>query len=253
MKNELGIYVGEAPGYKRGHHIYWPYSHSTSVRAHCWPLDLTDEQYAHYYGRRQRMRDKTLPFAEVAGAVHDWKKSLQDDPEALARVLSSLPPDSSPLVDDELEEVEPEPDPDSDSDEVAEELEPEPLARRLRSRKGANYAETMESFLCDYGAWRYAHGSFSGAAKVTVSIALKSAERDRWIEAIIAEIFSLIDGGTLERVDRAVAGPHRIIHSTAQLKAKWRQDGTLDKLKCRLCGCGNELWGQIAETYSPTI
>ena len=101
-------------------------------------------------------------------------------------MLSSLPPDSSPLVDHELEEVEPDPDPDPD---VVDADEPEPLARWLRSRKVASYAETMESFLCDYGAWRYAHGSFSGAAKVTVSIALKSPERDKWIEAIIAEIF----------------------------------------------------------------
>ena len=47
-------------------------------------------------------------------------------------MLSSLPPDSSILVADELEEVEPEPDPDPDPD-VVDADEPEPLARWLRS------------------------------------------------------------------------------------------------------------------------
>jgi hypothetical protein len=32
-----------------------------------------------------------------------------------------------------------------------------------------------------------------------------------------------------------------------------KQSGLVDKYKCRLCGCGNELYGQISETYSPTI
>jgi hypothetical protein len=106
-----------------------------------------------------------------------------------------------------------------------------------------------------YGEYQFMHQDFSGLAKLTVTTALKSPEREDWIEAIIKEVLSLIEGEspTLEAVDGPGDHPYRIIHSTAQLKAKWKQDGTLDKLKCRLCGCGNELWGQIADTYSPTI
>ena len=92
-------------------------------------------------------------------------------------------------------------------------------------------------------------------SKLTVATALKSSLCDAWVEAIIKEVMSLLEGDhpTLEKVSGPGDHPYRIIHSTAQLKEKWRQDGTLDKLKCRLCGCGNELWGQIADTYSPTI
>jgi hypothetical protein len=38
-----------------------------------------------------------------------------------------------------------------------------------------------------------------------------------------------------------------------QLKHKLKQDRSLDKWKARLCACGNELYGMIAETFSPTI
>jgi hypothetical protein len=38
-----------------------------------------------------------------------------------------------------------------------------------------------------------------------------------------------------------------------QLKHKTFQDGTTDKFKARLCGCGNELLGLIADTFSPTV
>jgi hypothetical protein len=38
-----------------------------------------------------------------------------------------------------------------------------------------------------------------------------------------------------------------------QLKMKTLQSGELDKFKARLCACGNELYGNVSETYSPTI
>ena len=38
-----------------------------------------------------------------------------------------------------------------------------------------------------------------------------------------------------------------VINSTMVLRKK------PDKYKARLCACGNELKGQISETYSPTI
>jgi len=65
---------------------------------------------------------------------------------------------------------------------------------------------------------------------------------------------SLLDGGTLLPVDRSsISGTYKIIHSTVQLKLKLFQDGSVDKYKCRICACGNELWGMVADTYSPTV
>jgi KUP system potassium uptake protein len=92
------------------------------------------------------------------------------------------------------------------------------------------------------------------SAKETVGTALKGPNRSQWIEAIRLEIFALISGGTLEETpEDAIVGPHRVIHSTLQLKHKRHQDLTTDKFKARLCACGNELWSNTAETYSPTI
>jgi hypothetical protein len=202
--------------------------------ANLWTLVLNSNvstiPFGHWYNRRLMMRRGSLPFKDVAGAIWDWRKSLEQDPEAQARVLAGIPADSSPLVDADLEEEEPDPEPD------------EPPRMRLRSHGEAHFADTVEDLMCDYGAFRFSTDDFAGAAKITVTSAMKSKEREKWIEAIMMEIFSLINGGTLEAVDKVITGAHRVIHSTAQLKAKWKQDGTLDKLKCRLCGCGNELW-----------
>jgi hypothetical protein len=64
---------------------------------------------------------------------------------------------------------------------------------------------------------------------------------------------SLINGGTLVATATEIVGRFKLIHSTAQLKLKEHRDGTIDKSKARLCACGNELYGQVSETYSATV
>ena len=323
LKNEVGIYIGEAEGYKRGHNVYWPKSHSTAVRYHCWPLDMTGDQFLHYYSQRSTIRYGTTPFEEVAGAVYDWTKDRQKEEKDLAdKERAAHRPFTVPLVDLELDGPEqggvhgakrtregntvfdpggahaigPEQggvhgakrsrqatevyDPggvQAEDDEAGSPYvkprEPRawsrpvvPTDRVLRNRKRAfaYFADAYEEpYVCDtlaeyyaqMGEFQFMHQDFCGGAKLTVATALLSDERDAWIDAIVQEVMSLIEGDnpTFERVSGPGKRPYRIIHSTAQLKEKWRQDGTLDKLKCRLCGCGNELWGQIADTYSPTI
>jgi len=89
---------------------------------------------------------------------------------------------------------------------------------------------------------------------MTVGKALKSQHVSQWTTAIKAEIELLFKGGTLVPVSQEMITPEStIIHSTMQLKVKTLQTGELDKFKARLCACGNELYGNVAETYSPTI
>jgi hypothetical protein len=96
--------------------------------------------------------------------------------------------------------------------------------------------------------------SFIGTAKLNVGKALKSSYKLLWVDAMLKEINLLLTGGTLRPVSKAELLPNgKIIHSTMQLKEKFHADGSLDKLKARLCACGNELLGTIMETYSPTI
>ena len=42
-----------------------------------------------------------------------------------------------------------------------------------------------------------------------------------------------------EEIDRSKA--YKLIHTTMQLKIKMKTDTIVDKLKARLCACGNEL------------
>jgi len=83
---------------------------------------------------------------------------------------------------------------------------------------------------------------FAGAAKITVGQALKAEDSAEWVEAMRKEVFALLDGGTLIPTARdSIRGRYKILHSTAQLKKKLFQDGSIDKRKCRVCVCGNEL------------
>jgi KUP system potassium uptake protein len=113
-------------------------------------------------------------------------------------------------------------------------------------------AETYEDYVDAYGA--YVFNSRALAIKDTPGKALKGPLREQWIKAIRAEVLGLVENGTLEltRADLIVPGS-KVIHSTLQLKHKKLQDATTDKFKARLCACGNELYGLVAETFSPTI
>ena len=90
--------------------------------------------------------------------------------------------------------------------------------------------------------------AFVYVAKVTVGNALKTPEAHHWVEALNSEIKQLLDTGTL-RAFKLFDVPigASVINSTMALRKK------PDKYKARLCACGNELKGQIAEIYLPTI
>jgi KUP system potassium uptake protein len=241
------------------------------------------------------MRNGSLPYIDVAEAVHDFRFAMTsdvdhpDNVEAMRLTAIGLVNDQGegasevPLVDVSLSDP-------NDLRPVASlrplgvpasvpksrrPLQPSPMTLRARDRttaaaqsaesEVAYEADTLGAFIDDYGAYQWEHAAFAGVAKVSVGTALRDPDKEMWIKAIRAEIFSLLgmdsDGRpirgarpTLRDVGNvAITGPHRVIHSTAQLKKKQHQDGSLNKYKCRLCGCGNELYGQIAETYSPTI
>ena len=79
--------------------------------------------------------------------------------------------------------------------------------------------------------------------------------RDQWIVAMADEI---IDGmintsKTLIPEDIDESKEYKFIHTTMQLKIKMKTDTVVDKLKARLCACGNELHDVDNETYSPTV
>ena len=85
-------------------------------------------------------------------------------------------------------------------------------------------------------------------AKIIIGNALKTPKAPYWVEALNTEIKQLIDTGTLRAVKLSdVPDNTLLINSTTVLRKK------PDKYKARQCACGNELEGQIAGIYSPTI
>jgi histone deacetylase 1/2 len=94
----------------------------------------------------------------------------------------------------------------------------------------------------------------ANAGRLTVRKALNSDEKTQWVEAIRAEIFSLItetETFVPEVID--TSKDYLLINTTMQLKKKMKDANTLDKFKARCCGCGNELKGLVSETFSPTV
>jgi hypothetical protein len=284
VKNQLGIYCGNAEGKKRGHLIYWPWSHTTSVRFHVWKIEITDRQFMMYYRQRHDIQKGSLKFGKVEGAMHDFEKAVEFDPELSKAWHKTLKPLTAALSDpDEPVVEEPRGIAGRVRKRVGTTIEPAPVYKAPRNQgarargAGANQERSEEmslrsgkrvsggvnvvravptygDYVDEFGGYMFECQSALAALKITVSTALKSREAALWVEAIREEIMLLLEGGTLEPVaDSLVIKGSKVIHTTMQLKAKYFQNNLLDKLKARLCACGNELFGAIAETFSPTI
>ena len=242
LKNELGIYVGSLAECKGGKLIYWPFTHSTAVRGDVTKIEITDEQFLRYYAKAVVKGDKPLPYKVIADAFTEYL-DVQIVPEGAeddARIIESLAPIRVPLL-DESETV------------------PAPI-RRKKSRKRAEVEESDRNLRSAYRATlpedELNIDSFVLprddilARKVTVGQVLKGDDADRWKEAMLKEISQLLETGTLVPNDEEfLPDQYRVIHSTMQLKLKLLQTGEVEKRKARLCACGTELYGQVAETY----
>ena len=90
----------------------------------------------------------------------------------------------------------------------------------------------------------------------TISKALKSINKDKWIEAIKTEITSILDHKILIPISyNLLPLEFEYIDMTTKLKLKFKSSGEIDKFKARSCGRGDQL-GEILttlQTFSPTI
>ena len=251
LKNEIAIYVGQPPGTKGACLVYYPASQSTAVRYHCTKVDISDREYLHYYQKRADIKNGgPATYKVIEQAFHDFRESIYAS-EASTQPSEGVPQASEggmiPISEPLFEASEPD--------------LPLPSASRKRNRRNRDNPiassprrsarlNAFNAIVFDPAAYLFS----ACAAKVTVSKALKSLEYEEWIKAIRSEVDQLIDGGTLEATAATdILEYSKIIHSTMQLKHKQHASGLSDKYKGRLCACGNELYGSIAETYSPTI
>jgi hypothetical protein len=90
-----------------------------------------------------------------------------------------------------------------------------------------------------------------------VSDALKSSHSTEWIKEMNIETNSLFhEFGCLVPEEIDYTKDYDCIHATVDLKIKYIDESTIDKIKVRICGCGNELVQSgtyMNETYSPTV
>ena len=153
----------------------------------------------------------------------------------------------------------------AEPEETPEEVQIDPVHKRRRtwehlpaSRVTRAKSRRAESTLEPHQTQAIVHG-FSAAVKAFVARssgpavrqALDFVLRDQWIIAMADEIIENMMNTTQtlvpEDIDESKA--YKLIHTTMQLKIKIKTD----KLKARLCACGNELEEVDHETYSPTV
>jgi len=263
MRNQIGIYVGSVEDCSGGNLIYWPFDKSTSIRYDVVKLEITDQQFLHFFHRKVIDNINSLPYSYVTSAMESFKEVEYDfteevnqrEPTRLTEsdALHLTSPITAPLFDA--------PDDMLDSPGLEKTIK--------RKRSGANVPTTDRNLRSarketvtgavqstkepdnDPGYLAFFHETFVN--KTTVGKALCSSDAEKWIAAMRQEVELLLKH-TLEPVSFASLPLNRkIMHSTMQLKLKLLQNGEIDKYKARLCACGNELWGNVAETYSPTI
>lgn len=273
VKNDIGIYVGQPLGSVHSCYIYWPYSHTISERTSVSKLPITDLQMLKWLGIRETMRQGSLPFSVIRDAVHDFSSNaepqlgmnIDDIVENEAEPTFSF---KVPLYDiDENEYV-----PDIASVEIpsrkrkASKIHKPSLVSRHWTRSHANdvpseedpYANFMTRMATVSNLDSNIYQAYSSTTRSddtpTVRTAQKRGDWDKWTECIIKEVQMLIDRGTLEKVDAtSLLKGSKVIHSTMQLKIKRLASGEIDKYKARCCARGDQLAGEIKETYSPTI
>ncbi len=267
LRRNLGIYLGDADNTKRGFLILDLSSGAVKVRLDCVKMEVVDEKLLADCGARARLFDNR----PILTKIKDAKINFENFPEAEHEIPNSplqfswsdldsrevhggadIPSD---LVATQIST--------SDSDnrvslsendvaaiEDVQEAEGEKTFRYLRHNPRYMYARAEEDLSVSRG---HVHPferpkSFAYEAKVTVGKVLKTPEAHHWVAAIDAEISQLLNTGTLEATHITDVLPSSsVINSTMVLKKK------PDKYKARLCACGNELRGKIADLFSPTI
>ena len=292
-RNQIGIYVGEDSKTKGGHLIYWPYTHAVQTRDTITKLEITDAQFLHYFSKLINAKTKSLPYQTIDIAIEDFRDSADfrhvpvpitaetlhesDWKDARLGLAQQLFDDSSELVFPSI--IQPDPTgvprpilkrssvPNAFPNKSGRTVMIDESRNSSSSSAANNRPPPKPSFehhfpkpyeddaIIDLFMWAHQESPHYLCRRLTVAKALQSDQREEWIEAIKAEVNLLFSRGTLERVPAHLVPKtnRKIIHSTMQLKIKLLQSGLIDKIKARLCACGNELWSASAETYSPTI
>jgi hypothetical protein len=282
LRNDVGIYVGQPSGMVDASYIYWPHTHSVSIRGSVTKLEISDEAFLSYYQRRKEVKEGPLPYKTweitlrdlLADKIKDSELSTQEgvssqqDTTVDFEQQLQLSPDSTsnkPLSAPLFEAIDAEPDTRRNLKRIRTTMQPRTMQTRSSTQgSAAQKASVLTDSEYDTGITSnndclssHLHEAVKAyAAKISSRRALEGIDKIKWQQAIETEVKdNMFKTGTLfEEKPHGIKGTdYTLIHSTMQLKIKLNDDGTIEKYKARLCARGDMLAGSIEETYSPTI
>ena len=254
LRWDIGVYIGQPPHSVEAALVFFPYRNAVLVRTDVAKLDITTEAYKRFYFKRYDVSGSSTSTAtrihqRIEECMHDFDKPLEEDDND-----SDENPMTTPLL--ETEETPPELQPEARRrNQRRWDNLPPPRITRSQARVGANLCSLSDDELVDMFCATAVKVFLARAGGPTVQEALESGIRDQWIETMFDEIVEGMfnTSRTLEPEDIDQSKPYKLIHTTMQLKVKMKTDTIVDKLKARLCACGNELTEVDHETYSPTV
>ena len=255
MRWDVGIYAGQPEHSVKASLVFFPYKNQMLVRTDVAKMDMTAEDYKRFYFKRYNMTENSSSTAtRLSHRIDEWVYNFSLPPTEENNDEEPPTPLTAPLAEPE---------------ETPEEVQIDPVHKRRRTweqlpanRVTRAMSRRAESTLEPHQTQAIVHG-FSAAVKAFVTRssgpdvrqALDSVLRDQWIIAMADEIIENMMNATQtlvpEDIDESKA--YKLIHTTMQLKIKMKTDTIVDKLKARLCACGNEPDEVDHETYSPTV
>ena len=259
-RRDVGIYLGEADDTKRGCLVYMLATGVVRVRSDCIRLDVNDEKLLSCVDSRTRLQERISPIQKVKDAKIVFEEPVGDSFVTAKPIsfswsdLDQMPggeqtggeQDNNAIMEEHVQV--PNSDQIAHSGVLSENVPEERIYRNLRSNPRLMYANVKDSPMPRSHFANYFESPKAYSTKITVGNALKTSDAAEWIAAMKIEMDQMMETGTLEATKMSRVLPNSsIINSTMVLVQK------PEKKKARLCACGNELRGKIADLFSPTI
>ena len=254
LRWDVGVYIGQPQHSVEASKVYFPYRNQLLVRTNVIKLNIDEEAYKRYYFKRYDMsQSSTSTATRIADRLEEIKWDFSRTPSEETNESTGDLPMTVPLMESEEAPSQLRHNENRRQRRTWDELPPPPTTRsRARTEQSAIHVFRVE---IDDGETKAVKVFAAKSAGPTVQQALESAIRDQWVMEMHREIVEsmITTTRTLVEEDIDTSKPYLLIHTTMQLKVKMKTDTVVDKLKARLCACGNELQEVDYETYSPTV
>ena len=265
LRWDVGIFIGQPEASVDAAIVYYPFDGKIFTRTDLIKLEITDDAYRRYYSCRYELHEDKRSTPTRVGEIllaneRNFTSELQPDPanDVETPLTAALvePEDVPPPLTakhrqrtrrtwDHLPPRRITRSSDSTSAHPA-------INRNVPTEDGTDPTKPREEGITD--GHKHIWAMAARATGPQVHEALKSPLRSGWVDAMDGEINTVIEKFEClveEEID--YSQPFDLLHATMQLKKKMKDAHTVDKLKARICACGNELKEVEGETYSPTV